>query len=465
LPGALIAVLVVIPWTAASAAVLTVGDHGSYPTIAGAVNAAYGTGDNEIRVEQGTYFENFWIGSGLGSDTLEITGGWNATFSIRSTDASLTVIDGSQQANPAVGIFTDGGSLTIEGFTVTNGTSSSGGGFAIRPSGDAEVIIRNNRIIGNTASADSIPGGGGVYFRQFTGNGTVFLTGNLISGNTVVNTGSTSASGGGVFLYAHDASSFVATGNRITNNFCVAPLETAFGCGANLYHDSSATSGFSDNLIKGNRTTTAAGTDVQGAGGSLAMGQNGNALNLTRNIWIDNRDVASQEGFHIKYSTRQTGTLTASDTVVAGGADVGVGAWSYDSSTLRLTNHTVFDHSDTGVLFRGFGAESTLYNAIIFGSATATDFSGTNVSTGGNLVGVDPLFADPASWDCRLGHGSPALDSGNNAPPGGLGPTDADGNPRVVNGVVDAGAFERGPAIFANSFEVGYPWAWSTVVP
>jgi len=463
--GAVVCVVLSASWSVCSAAVLTVGDHGTYSTIQAAISTALGASSTEIRVEQGTYLENIYIGSAFVSEYLEITGGWNATFSARSSDASLTVIDGSQLINPVVSIGSAGASVRVDGFTVTNGTGSVAGGFQVRPSGDGEVTVSNNRIIGNTASAATIPGGGGVGFRQTSGGGRFYLLDNLISGNTVENTGGASSSGGGVELYAHDASSFVAVGNLITDNTCVAPLDTVFGCGASLYHDSTGNSSFSANTVKGNRSVTAAGTDVHGAGGSLSVGPNGNILSARGNLWIDNRDMGSQEGTHVQITTNGTGTLIASDSVVAGGPDIGVGAWSYDTSTLRFTNLTVFDHADMGVFFTAYGAESTLYNTIVFGSTTLTDFNGTAVSTGGNLLGIDPLFVSPASWDCHLRSGSPALDRGDNSPPGGLGPTDADGNPRIIDGTVDIGAYEGVATLFDDGFESGDTSGWSVVVP
>jgi hypothetical protein len=367
--------------------------------------------------------------------------------------------------DPVVFIMAGGGSVLVDGFTVTNGNEGNGGGFNVRPSGNTEVTVSNNRIIGNTSSHPSLPGGAGVYFNQTSGNGQFYLVDNLISGNTVENTGGASAAGGCVMLYAHDASSFTATGNRIIDNTCVAPMGTVYGCGASIYHNSTGTSEFSDNLVKGNRTETANGDEVEGAGGSLAVSLNGNALTARRNLWIDNRDIGSQEGYHVKFSASGSGVLSASDSVVAGGTNVGVGAWNYDSSVLRLTNLTIFDHADLGVHYRGFGAESTLFNTIVFGSATLTDFNSTNVTTGGNLLGTDPLFVGPASWDCHLNPGSPALDAGDNAPPGGLGPSDLDGNPRVIDGVVDVGAFEGVAAFFWDGFESGTTSQWSATVP
>lgn len=95
----------------------------------------------------------------------------------------------------------------------------------------------------------------------------------------------------------------------------------------------------------------------------------------------------------------------------------------------------------------------------------AADAPFTNVTTGSNLLGIDPLFVSPAMWDCRLRTGSPALNEGDNSPPGGLGQTDLDGNPRVFDIVVDIGAYEWVAALFEDGFEFGDTSGWTVVMP
>ena len=460
LPMAVIVAVIVVASSMGSAAVLTVGDHGTYSEIHDAVVAALGAGSTEIRVEQGTYVEHVYVTSSYVSDQIEITGGWDAAFATRSTDASLTVIDGSAVANQVIGITMAGGSLLVDGFTITNGVAPGGAGIRAEPTG-GWITVSNNRIIGNTASWS----GAGVYIRQESGNSRFSLTDNLISGNTVENTAGGSASGGGLVISASDDAAFEAKGNRIIDNTCIAPASTVFGCGVYIGINSSEPSSFSDNLIKGNRTMTAAGTEVFGAGGDIGSGSHGSeVLFMRRNIWIDNRDLGSQEGYHVRAIFQQSHPLVFSDSVIAGGPMIGLGVWSSNVSPVRLTNLTVFDHEGTGVYINTAASLTSLYNTIVYDSPTLTDVPGT-VATGGNLLGVDPLFVNPINWDCHLREGSPALDSGENSPPWGLGQLDADGNPRVVNGVVDIGAYEGVATLLEDGFESGTTSAWSMVVP
>jgi len=54
------------------------------------------------------------------------------------------------------------GSLVVDGFTITNGLMSAGGGIRIDPSGDSHVTLNTIRILGNTSTAASGTSGGGL---------------------------------------------------------------------------------------------------------------------------------------------------------------------------------------------------------------------------------------------------------------------------------------------------------------
>ncbi len=96
----------------------------------------------------------------------------------------------------------------------------------------------------------------------------------------------------------------------------------------------------------------------------------------------------------------------------------------------------------------------SLYNTISFGNTVEAEMD-PSVDADSNLIGIDPLFVDAAGSDYHVELGSPAINSGDNEPPGGLGAADLDGAPRVIDGIVDIGMYETAGVLFSDGFESG----------
>ena len=136
-----------------------------------------------------------------------------------------------------------------------------------------------------------------------------------------------------------------------------------------------------------------------------------------------------------------------------------------------IAGNTAIDGSPLEGVFPGGGGTFTVSNNIVWdGSAddfiNDTTFSAPNlILTNNDVDGFglpppqssgdikkDPKFIDPANGNYRLMGDSPARDAGENSPPGTTRNVDLDGNPRVVFGTVDMGAYEIQDEIFVDGF-------------
>ncbi len=166
-------------------------------------------------------------------------------------------------------------------------------------------------------------------------------------------------------------------------------------------------------------------------------------------------------------------------------AVVGGGMFNHTSSSPTLTNVTFSGNSasEKGGGMRNFWYSSpTLTNSILWGNAAPdgaqiyNEWSTPTIShslvEGGCPAGAtcdehtiyeDPLFVDAPNGDLHLQPTSPAIDVGDNGalPADTLDldgdgdtveplPLDLDGNPRIVNGIVDMGAYEVQTASVVN---------------
>ena len=150
-------------------------------------------------------------------------------------------------------------------------------------------------------------------------------------------------------------------------------------------------------------------------------------------------------------------TLSGNSASTTGGGGAGGGAYGCTLNNCTLTGNETW--GDAG----GAAGECALYNCILYFNGTGNYDQGgstlnycctTPMPTNGvgNITG-DPLFLGYTNGNLRLQPASPCIDAGNNAY--APGPVDLDGNPRIVNGTVDMGAYElqgspSGPPFFVS---------------
>jgi hypothetical protein len=128
------------------------------------------------------------------------------------------------------------------------------------------------------------------------------------------------------------------------------------------------------------------------------------------------------------------------------------GNWAIDAIAAGAFGCTLYNCTLTGnsARFGGGGTFlSTLYNCIVYFNPGANYDSyctlnyccTTPLPTNGvRNITSDPLFVDYTHGNLRLQSSSPCINAGNNAYASGA--IDLDGNPRIVSGMVDIGAYE-----------------------
>ncbi|NOY68032.1 MAG: DUF11 domain-containing protein [Deltaproteobacteria bacterium] len=125
-----------------------------YRTIQAAVDmASYATA---IHVARGVYMENVTVSTEVPIPPYElrIEGGWDAAFTGRSTDGSLTAINGKGTGAclDVVNTLTLGLELTVDTLTFTGGTD----GMRVFANNQTHVFSHNNRYTGNNSTWNNV---------------------------------------------------------------------------------------------------------------------------------------------------------------------------------------------------------------------------------------------------------------------------------------------------------------------
>ena len=145
-----------------------------------------------------------------------------------------------------------------------------------------------------------------------------------------------------------------------------------------------------------------------------------------------------------------TGSPTIMNCLIYNNSGVnGAGIWV--STNMKILNCTIVDNSSWN---SGSGAvdgmNGQVTNSILWGN-TPNQIEGNSTVMYSDVQGgwpgegnidADPMFVDPNNGDYNLLYNSLCIDAGTNSTVPSLPPTDIDGNPRIVNGIVDMGAYE-----------------------
>ncbi len=250
------------------------GDGATWATAYNSLSTALATAQpgDQIWTAAGTYVGNFTL-----TLSVELYGGFDGTeteLTQRDWTANRTILDGN--ASGSVVTAPPGATATtrIDGFTITNGWTSEGGGMLLVSS---SPTITNNLIAVNGASDD----GGGLYLD----NSSPAIVRNTIIGNTVI-----LGNGGGMVLLS---SSPTIVNNIISGNF-------TYHRGGGLYLASSAPT-IANNTITGN------GADWYGGGVCLEN----SSPTVTNNTVTGNAAGRGAGGLYLAGSPTVVNTIVA----------------------------------------------------------------------------------------------------------------------------------------------------------
>ena len=264
--------------------------------------------------------------------------------------------------------------------------------------------------------------GGTFYFYNFS---------KVIIANCRISNCTANSYGGGIFCYS---SSPTISNNTISNN------TTNNGGGGGIYCDSGSPT-ISNNTISNN-------TAYGGGGGIYCFYSSPTISNNT----ISNNTTNSNGGGIFCYSNNSTIT---NNTIVNNSAVNGGALYCTGTSNPILRNTILWGNiastSGQQVFLNDEGSDPNFYYCNVQGGTAAFGLNG-NFYTGiyQNNINADPLFVAPSAGsgtsydgvnaDWSLQSGSPCINAGD--PSGTYPATDIAGNPRIIGGTIDIGAYE-----------------------
>lgn len=479
-----------------------------------AAAAASGGTITELWVAAGTYFPDLGLGQTPGdreryfllSSNLALYGGFacgDDDLSDRNPVANTTILSGDLLGNDgpdfanyednSYHVVVNGGgtndTAVLDGFTISGGNANGpqgdpanheiGGGIII---GNGSATIENCVIRANVAvstSGSGIGGGGGIGIVE-GGNPTIrnCVLENNRAGNGGASFARGSASGtfedcmfrgnvanaiGGAVL--HEAGSGVQT-------FSNCNFDTNSAAEGGAIFEAGGSPQFAACLFTENNASS-------GNGGAIILSGNGSGL-FYRCSFFSNMSVLDGAALF----TADAAALTAQSCLFTGNAAGGNGGAVDSNGTglVILAQCTITgNHADghSGAIYDGVGSgEMRVRRSIIWGNTADTpgtdqflveipaqwsiaysDVQGGWTGPDVGNIDADPLFVDvdgpdnlvgTIDDDLHLSPGSPCINTGDPAFVPAPGETDLDGQPRLLGGRVDMGAYESFPDCNSN---------------
>jgi hypothetical protein len=295
------------------------------------------------------------------------------------------------------------------------GINGFGGGI----SSGGPLTLTRSTISGNTGTDL----GGGL---SLVGISTLSMTDSTVSGNTAVSSGTSSTNGGGI--YASNSGNVTLTRSTVSGNTAGGSTASGSGQGGGVYADGTNVK-LENTTVSGNLAQNGAQSGADGYGGGIYS--NGATYTLANSTIADNTAGVSGTG--------------------ASGRGGGVYGTTGSSTTLRNT----IVAGNTANITANFAANPTSQGYNLIGDADPGFlFNQPGDQTGVSNPGLEPLADNGGPTKTHaLQSGSPAIDAGNPAAPGGGVPaceaTDQRGETRPADGdgdstaTCDIGAFEK----------------------
>ncbi len=429
--------------------------------------AAASAGD-EIWVKNGTYLPTtgtdrnayFQVPSGvklyggfLGTETSLAT--WNpaATATILSGDIG-TSGDFSDNSYTVVYTHDVSSDTEISGFFIEEGNADqgfmalqeekSGGGFlnshssstAVSSPSLSYITFRNNYALEQ----------GGAFYSD--GNSTI----SIFESNFISNTAN--SSGGALYIAAN------GSGETVTVSITESYFEDNSAHFGGAIYDS-ANGGSIDLYLESNRFSKNRVVDAGSVGGaiySFVKNSGGTSyLQIINNIFDENNSFSSAGAVYSLTSEGGTGTTDIiNSTFYKNSAGVGGAVYQNESSSSTgITNvyNSIFSENTASFnnIFNMSGSDPSSPTILVRNSLFAeTDCNDLGIHgpneildcDGSSLFSSNPAFIDKDAGNFDLTSASDAINAGNNAFIPGPIANDFSGNPRMVQSVVDMGAFE-----------------------